>query len=373
MGLGRLAPGADEPTGEMMDNPALVNMLRAKISLDVIKKKIENSRCRFNAASDELIAISNAAREGGMPQKDVDDLLKLVIEKANSEKVRLKAMGDHFMNICVNGDEQEYESLMRTLLREGRALVPELLKHIEEENELKRKGVLDALGRLGDKTPEVVKSVRLMLGDRHPAVRAQAAKAVAALAGPDTGKELIRDLERRLGEYTDGFAMALGYLDCKEAVPVLTAVLERSSDKDARLAAAFSLGLLQARDKAAVEALLAAVLDPHDPRLRTAAAKSLGQIAERRAVDYIIRSFQRYQDGRDELIGQLRYFKTIPVAEFLIRCVEEDSPEIRRAANDTLKTLTGANVDTAEEWRSVLPVIRDRPDWLPETPAPAPK
>jgi high-affinity K+ transport system ATPase subunit B len=130
-----------------------------------------------------------------MARPDLDRLLNLVIEKANSEKTRIKELVDRFMNICVNGDEAEYESLVRTLMREGRAIVPELMKHFEEEQELKRKGILDMLGRVGDKNAVVINSIKLHLSDRHPAVRAQAAKAVAALAGPTTVDELIEVVE----------------------------------------------------------------------------------------------------------------------------------------------------------------------------------
>jgi HEAT repeat protein len=300
-----------------------------------------------------------------MDKKEIDKLLTTVIEKANLERVRMKELVDRFMNICVNGDPPEYDSLMRQILSEGRACVVQLLKHREEENEKKRTGVLDALGRLGDKSAPVVLQVRLMLSDRHPDVRKQAALAVAALAAATTADELIEILQKRQMEFVDGVALALGEVGDPKAVGPLTTLLTLSTDREARWAAATALGQLRTKDKAAIEGLLAAVLDTRDPMLRASAAKALGAIGEPRTVGHIIRSFQRFDDpeGRAQLLKQLRYFKSLVALEFLVPSTNHDSPDIRKAVIETLKVMTGANAETRDEWESVVNVIKDRPDW----------
>jgi HEAT repeat protein len=356
--------GAEE-AGEILDNAKLISMLKAQISLPVIKTKIENSSVRFVADSDQLILISTAAHEGGMEKKDVDELLTIVIQKANLEKNRIKELVDRFMNVCVNGDPTEYDTMMRSLLGEGRACVPQLLKHTEEENEVKRRGVVDALGRIGDKSPAVVNRVRLLLTDRHPDVRQEAAKAVAALALPTTVDELIEVLNRRQAEYVDGVALALGELRDPKAVAPLTTLLTLSTEAGNRRAAATALGQLRTKDDRAIKALLAGVLDARDPQLRVASARALGLIGEVQTVGYIIRSFQRFGDvdGRAHLITELRHFKSLAALDFLVPCTNDDAPDIRKAAVETLKVLTGANGESREEWESIVNVIRDRPDW----------
>jgi len=49
--------------------------------------------------------------------------------------------------------------------------------------------------------------------------------------------------------------------------------------------------------------------------------------------------------------------------DFLIPCTNKDAPDIRRAAQETLQILTGADATTREGWEAVREVIRDRPDW----------
>jgi len=364
-GLLACAACAGEEVGEIFDNTKLVSMLKAKIALSVIKKKIENSTVRFNSDADQLIQVRSAAAEGGMEEKDIVELLNTVIDKANLEKVRVKELVDRFMNICVNGDPPEYDSLMRQILSEGRVCVPQLLKHREEENELKRKGVLDALGRLGDKSATVLNQVRLMLSDRHPNVRKQAAKAVALLAAATTVDELIEILQKRQMDFVDGVALALGELGDPKAVGPLTTLLTLSTEREARWAAATALGQLRTKEKGAVEALLAAVLDQRDATLRAAAAEALGAIGEPRTVGYVIRGFQRYgePESRAQLLKQLKYFKSYVALEFLVPISNDDSPEVRKAAVETLRVMTGANAENRDEWEAILNVMRDRPDW----------
>jgi len=300
-----------------------------------------------------------------MDTREQKTLLNMVIDLANKEKTRVKGMIDQYMNICINGDKAEYESMMRQILREGRMVVTELRKHIEEENELKRMGVVDALGRLGEKSALVVKDVKLMLGDRDGGVREKAAEALAKIAPPEIIDELIEALERHLVEHLDGIATALGKFGNEKAVKPLGKLLTQSGDLNARRAAANALGDLRTRDAQAINALLDAVLDDQDAQLRAIAAASLGWIGDRRAVGYIIRSFQRYEQkpGRDELLKQLKYFKSLKVVDFLIPLTDKDAPDIRRAAQETLQILTGSDATSREGWEAVREVIRDRPDW----------
>jgi HEAT repeat protein len=250
-------------------------------------------------------------------------------------------------------------------LREGKIVVTELRTHIEEENELKRMGVVDALGQIGDRSTMVVNDVKLMLRDRHPGVRGEAAQALARLAPPEMVDELIDILERRSAEHLDGIIQALGKMGNQKAVPVLSKVLMMTVEPSARQSAAQALGDLGTKEVEAVNALLDAVLDDHDGKLRIIAAGALGRIREPRAVGYIIRSFQRHEGkkGRDELLRQLKHFKSLKVVDFLIPCTNKDAPDIRRAAQETLQILTGADANSMEAWQAVREVIRARPDW----------
>lgn len=355
----------DSPV-KTVDNKQLEDMLKAGIPLETISKMLlDNPNAKMSDLPEEMIQLKKAAQEGGMEAREQKTLLNMVIDLANKEKTRIKGLIDQYMNVCINGEKTEYESMMRQILREGRIVVTELRKHIEEENELKRMGVVDALGRLGEKSALVVKDVRLMLGDRASGVREKAAEALAKIAPPEIVDELIESIERRTVEHLDGIATALGKLGNEKAVKPLSKLLAQSSDPNARRAAAYALGDLRTKDPQAMNALLDAVLDDQDPQLRAVAAGSLGLIGERRAVGYIIRSFQRHEQkpGRDALLRQLGNFKSLKVVDFLIPLTDKDAPDIRRAAQETLQVLTGSDASSREGWEAVREVIRDRPDW----------
>ncbi|MBI3830627.1 MAG: HEAT repeat domain-containing protein [Planctomycetes bacterium] len=348
--------------GEFLDNAKLKEVLKAGISLSVIEDMIKASTTQFVYSSSEVVEISKAAKEGNMPQADIDKLLKIVIAEANKGQTRLREMVVRFLNMCVNGTEQEYGAMMRALLREGKAIVPYLLEKIEEENEIKRKGILDAILQIGDKTDTVTRSVKLMLDDRHMAVRAQAAKTVASLAGPATCQDLIDSLDTKKHENLDGIALALGYLNDPKAVNPLTTLLKESNDENACVAAAFALGQLRAKDERALGALLDGILSDRWDQLRYTSAQALSLIGEPRTVSYVLRAYQRYREGRARLIGTLAKFKYFEAIEFLVDCTNEDNPEVRKTAMDTLQVVTGEKYDNYDDWLSWWNINKVRPD-----------
>ena len=82
-----------------------------------------------------------------------------------------------------------------------------------------------------------------------------------------------------------------------------------------------------------------------------------------RAVEYIKRGYERYHDGRVEILQTLRYFKYIKVFEFLIARLDENSPKIRQVAKLTLQQLTGEEYGDTRSWQTWLEINRHRPDF----------
>lgn len=374
--LGTATALACAQAGELLDNEKLTSLLKNKISLVVIKAKIADSTCQFNSDASEIVKIQQAAAEGGMVQKDIDELLQIAINESKRISTKMRELVSRFLNVCVNAKPDEYDPMLRTLQREGKAIVPYLLEKIEEEDEKKRAGLLDALGKLGDRGEKVVQSVRLMLEDRNPAVRAQAARSLADLNVPEIAKELIESLKQRK-EFIDGIALALGYLKDPAATEALTRILDESANADGRVAAAFALGQLRTKDEKALLALLRkGVLDDRNALLRANAAKALAEIGDPRTVDYVKRAYQRFRDGRDDLVRSLGSFRTYDAVDFLIPLTNEDDPKVRLSSIETLKKLTGENFSSYDEWLAWWEINKSRPDWIraPETPAaPAPK
>jgi HEAT repeat protein len=352
---------------DILDNAKVLKMVREGVALDVIVKLFASATCRFDASSEALIEVQKAGKDGNWKAEDITKLQHEVIRIAGLDQKRLKELVDKAVNTFENAQlgDNEYEMTMRGLVREGRPIVSYMLKHVEDESERKRGGVADSLGRIGDKSDEVVLAVTLMLCDRSKPVRLQAAKAVSALRNEATCRLLAERLNNP-NDKVDGLAMALGYLRDAQGIDPLAKLLRYSADTDARVCAAWALGNMRARTNNAVEALLEAVLDDRDQNLRNAAAEALARIGDKRAPAFIMKAFQRFQRaGGVDLLGHLDVFKDIEVAEFLIDQMESDNPGIKKAAKETFARLTGEpNLDSAEEARGWLEVNRQRPDWI---------
>lgn len=358
--------------GDVLDNAKLVKMMKEGVAIDVILKLIEsgstptekNANCRFDASPDALTEIQKAGKEGEWKAEDIGTLQKKVIDVANRDQKYLKELVDRALNVFENADPNEYDQMMRTLAREGKRVVPYLLNNVEQESERKRGGVVDALGRIGDRSENVVRSMTLMLTDRSKPVRLQAAKCIVSLSSQNTAKELVERLNNR-NEAQDGIAMALGYMGTEEAVEPLTKLLKYAGDSDARICAAFALGELRAKNTKAVDALLEAVLDERDEKLRETASHALAaKLGDKRAPSYIMKAFHRYRGGRENIVKNLSYIKDIGSLEFLVEQADNDDPKVKKAVVETLIVLTGEQGGDTEEWRGILEVLRTRPDWI---------
>ena len=358
---------------EILTNEKLLKAVQAGVSLDVILNLINDNltNSQFDSSTDALIALQEAGIKGAWKPEQISTLQTKIIDVAKLDTKRINGLVSKALNVFENSDENEYEQVMRELVRVGMGIVPELLKNMEQESERKRSGVVDAIGQIGDKSDSVIKAVLLMLFDRSKPVRLAAAKCVASLARPEDCATLISKLSLK-NVKLDGVAMALGYLGDARAIEPLVSLLKLSGDSDARNCAAFSLGQLRAKTPSATDCLLEAVLDERDEKLRESAAQALALIGDPRAPRHIIRAFQRYRQGREDLLKHLAYFKDGEAVEFLLDEIDkEDSPKIKKAALETLRILSHEDYESIDDWRSWWSVSKVRPDWIrtePELP-----
>ncbi|MFH0938619.1 MAG: HEAT repeat domain-containing protein [Planctomycetota bacterium] len=352
--------------GDILNNTKLNKAICEGVSLDVILDLIAQSICHFDASTDALIEVQKCGKKGGWKDEAIAKLQKKVIEVSGLDQRRLKELVDKWVNTCENTEprDDEYELTMRSLLKEGSATMPFLLKQLSQESPKKRGGVVDAMGRIMDKNDDVVRQISMMLIDRDKRVRLQAARACAALANENTCKLLTEKLNAR-NEKLDGVAMALGYLGDAKGIEPLARLLKLSNDSDARVCAAWALGELRAKLPIALDTLLEVVLDERDADLRNSAAHALALIGERRTPSYIIKAFERFRQGRENLIRHLAYFKDGDAIEFLIDKVEDDNPQVKKAAKETLALLTGEpNLESKDDWVGWWNVNQTRPDWI---------
>ena len=355
--------------GEILDNDKLIEMVKEGVSPKVIMATIQADPkdCRFLSGFKDKILINKACKDAKWEPADTDTLQLKVNELAAQGLKDLKNLVNLFLAAGENSDDeqnpQQYEELMHKLIRAGSSIVPYLRDNLSQESERKRRCVLEALGRIGDKSPDLIKEIVMLLDDPSKPVRAQAAKTVAVLSTPETGRALIIMLNRR-DKKNDGVALALGYMRFEPAIEPLVTVLKTSREPDDRVCAAFALGEMRAKTFGAPDALLLGVLDDKDENLRDVSARACALIGERRTPSYIIKSFERFRQGRKRLLETLGSFKSVTAARFLASQLEEnDDNEVRKIASKTLEVMTSEHYETKEQWISFIDLLTLRPDW----------
>ncbi len=357
---------------ESLDNEKLLEMVKGGNSPKIVMLTIKASEkeCRFTASIKDLTAIVKSCKEVIDPKwsaEEIDTLQAKVLELSTNGIKELKNLVNLFLAAVENDDEtqnpQQYEELMHKLVRAGSPIVPFLRDNLTQESERKRKGVLDALGRIGDKTDDLLKEIVMLLDDPSKPVRAQAAKTVAILYTPTTGQSLITMLNRR-DKKNDAIALALGYMRYEPAIEPLVTVLKTSRETDDRVCAAFALGEMRAKTFGAPDAIMLGILDDKEETLRDVCARGAALLGDKRTPYYITRAFERFRPGRKTIITYLSYFKSIHAARFLANQLEDsEDAEVRKAAKATLELMTGEKFGTKEDWTGFIDLLGLRPDW----------
>ncbi len=362
-----------EAKGELLDNSKLLALLKAKVPEEIILRKIEVSECDFDDSAEQIAKFQEA---GATPR-----ILGVLIDKALVKRKRVKTIVDIAENDFENVDG--YDAALRRLAREGIATIPYLVKYLESESEKKRAGSVEAIGRIGDRSAAVRKHIVPMLYDASPAVRNRAAQALANQSDENTFEEVVALFARR-GEKNDGVAQAFGYFGDKRAVPLLVEAVKDRLDPDVRMSSAWSLGRLGVRTKDVIDALISALVDDRSEKVRSAAAAALAELQADGAVRAFIKAYDRYPEGREEILRAMRRLKTHESIEFLIQCLNEEDGKLSRTAHESLVMLTGEKFENSQDvwlgwWSNAKKTpryIRVGDESAPEaqpSPAPAPR
>ena len=358
--------------GESIDNEKLLEMIKGGLSPKIIMASIaaDVKDCHFSYSVKDKIVLNKACKEVSDPKWEDNDIntLQLKVLELSSQGIKdLKNLVNLFLASVENDDPeanpQQYEELMHKLIRAGPPIVPYLRDNLTQESERKRKGVLEALARIGDKTDDLQKETIMMLDDQSKPVRAQAAKTVAILSTAKTGPDLISMLNRR-DKKNDGVALALGYMRYEAAIEALVTILKTSRESDDRVCAAYALGEMRAKTFGAPDALLLGILDDKDETLRDVCARSAALLGDKRTPLYITKAFDRFRVGRKTIIVHLGFFKSIHAVKFLANQLEDNEDnEIRKVAMKTLELMTGEKYETKADWLGFIELLALRPEW----------
>jgi HEAT repeat protein len=226
-------------------------------------------------------------------------------------------------------------------------LVQPILAALQDEHEPIRAEAARWLAQMGG--PEAVEPLRsALLNDSSEKVRGRAAYALAYLepnlevlreagsAGVTTLATAAKDPERSIRLRA---IWALGNLHVESAIPLLTTILEGTAGVPEKRKAADALG--QIGDSSAMDSLIIALqFDPNEG-VRSSAAEALGTLNDRRALNIVIRSLNNDASPmvRASAAKALELMGDPNTVDALIIALSDSSPDVRFRAAQALRGL----------------------------------
>jgi HEAT repeat protein len=162
------------------------------------------------------------------------------------------------------------EDALKTLVRFGREVVPDLMSVLPEGNDEVREGIARALGAIGDR--EAVGALTLMLGDGTGHVREAAAKSLGLINDPTSARALLALLQDDYASVQESAIEALCHFKNREVIYRLLDLTENPR-AGLRKHAIRILGRMRAGE--AVQKIVLAIKD-EDPGVRKVAVEALG-------------------------------------------------------------------------------------------------
>lgn len=161
------------------------------------------------------------------------------------------------------------------------------LSELKNKDPQIRRAAAEELGRL--RNPEAKEALLKLLSDPEANVRAAAVNSLGILRIQSVSAEIAKLLETDQNpSVRQASAIALGYISDSSVISSLIKGIH-DPHEGTRFACINSLGIL--RNPAAVEALAGELLNP-DARIRRTASYALGNIADRRAVPFLMQALK---------------------------------------------------------------------------------
>lgn len=192
-------------------------------------------------------------------------------------------------------------------IRQEKAAVEQLLARLQDEQErdVVKHAVLDALGRIGD--PRALQPIiEVLQHEGNGELRASAAQALGLFSDARARQALLDALQSEQKIVVQAAVVgALGHLQHEQAVNPLLALLRQTRQPELRREIARSLGTIG--DPRAVKPLLAIMQQaPNDPGLESTAIVALGQIGDPLAIEPLLRAFDA-----EDLVTRLRVIEAL--------------------------------------------------------------
>ncbi|MEH2026910.1 HEAT repeat domain-containing protein [Nostoc sp.] len=302
------------------------------------------------------LEVSNSQQVGEKVKSQVFQIL------CNLNETRFQAQALEQLKASADLDKERLREY-RVALGEQQEVLAELLGLLKDESESVRDSAADALGKLGNASPQVVEALLGLLKDESESVRDSAADALGKLgnASPQVVEALLGLLKDESERVRYSAASALGKLGnaSPQVVEALLGLLKDESER-VRYSAASALGKLGNASPQVVEALLGLLKDESE-NVRYYAAEVLGKLGN--ASPQVVEALLGFLKDESEIV---RYYAaqvlgnlgnaSPQVVEALLGFLKDESEIVRYYAAQVLGNLGNASPLVVE---ALLGLLKD--------------
>jgi len=236
----------------------------------------------------------------------------------------------HRINTLINNlkssDKEKQAQAIKDLVKIGKPAVEPLILSLKKPSAAIRENSAKALGETGD--PRAVEPLAGLLEDTFPEVRDAAAGALAKIGEPSV-EPLIEALGSSSSTVRACAAGALGEIKDVRAVEPLVRLLSDDSSEVNKKAIEALAGIGEPAVKSLTDSL-------KDPALRAGAGEALSKIGEPAVASLLREIGADNQEVRIAVVKLLGEIASVDSIEPLISALDDDSPEVREGAGDSL-------------------------------------
>lgn len=345
---------------EIMTNQHVIDLLKAKLSTQLVIDKITASDNAFDVSTEAMINLKTA----GVPE----DIISVMLMQVRSKRSRIESRIKMEIQNLASGQPAISDSALVNLKRLGSMTYPALRKALTNTRPEVRAAAAKGLGELGD--TQGARFLRMLLVDSVATVRYSTAEALHKLNDKPSLEVAQRALVGNIRPL-DGYIRLLGYFKHAPSANYLQVRLLEDSDGNTRAQSAWALGKLNmAGSRKNIEHVL---LSDQTTEVRRQAAIALGEMKNSESIQALIRSCKTDPVIRKETILSLGIFPAKSVVPFLISTIKQKlSAEEKDAVLSSLRRLTHQDLGfDHQRWQTWLEINGERLGVLqPDAPSP---
>jgi HEAT repeat protein len=304
---------------ESLSNQNVIDMLKAGIKAELVKRKIQKSDNNFDVSAKAMINL----RKNGVS----DDVIATMLRE--SEKKRSGKLGKiniYIQNLASSRQEARQSGYMH-LVRMGSLAKEKMLQTLTENRDPKvRAALAEAMGEM--RIEESVPLLKFLLQDPEADVRINSAISLYTLDREGITQIANKTLSQWKGDENanpiDAFIRAAALSGKKENIKQFHQIIKKSELDSEREQAVWAILHLEANDKESIDILTRTMNIDSSSKVRAMAIRTLGFLGNSDTVAPLSERFHKDKENRPLIVQSIYRLNTDKSVPALITFLSED-------------------------------------------------